>query len=82
MTNPNAPAFPAGSESVCADKRGLTKREYFAGLFMQGILSDCESMKAMVRSFPDHEECESRTAFSAISFADALIAELNKGEPK
>lgn len=75
MTNPNAPAFPAGSESVCADKRGLTKREYFAGLAMQGMLSAINGIDGSTHG-------QKHIAEKALEMAGALIAELNKGEPK
>ena len=58
------PAFPVPELGV-AD--GLTKREYFAGLAMQGILS--------CRGLSYHEELLS---LHAIKIADALLAELEK----
>lgn len=78
MTNPNDPAFSTPSvpanvndETVLfrgwVGQKGLTKREYFAAMAMQGILAHCEHD----RSFIDVAMC-------AISMADALIAELNK----
>lgn len=64
MTNPNEPAFPL-PEGKC---NGLSKREYFAALAMQGILAN-PSNDHMKRSiFPE----------AAVAFADLLIAELNK----
>lgn len=48
---------------------GLTKREYFAGLAMQGILSNV-SVDAFGGMLQIAEQC--------IIVADALIAELNK----
>lgn len=51
---------------------GLTKREYFAGLAMQGMLA---SWPKDARLKPD------TTAERATLFADALIAALNK-EPQ
>jgi hypothetical protein len=44
---------------------GLTKREYFAAMAMQGILSQ-------------HDSRPSYTATLAVEYADALIAALNK----
>lgn len=46
---------------------GLNKREYFAALAMQGMLSDSSY-------FGSHDECASE----AVELADALIKELNK----
>ena len=48
---------------------GLTKREYFAAMAMQGLLSDPE-LTAKPEVF----------AHEAVRHADALIVELNKGE--
>jgi hypothetical protein len=46
---------------------GLTKREWFAGLAMQGLLASGEIDVGTVTSW-------------AVGYADALIAELAKGE--
>jgi len=46
---------------------GLTKRELFAAMAMQGFLSD-----------PNYNETPSRMAASCVRHADALIAELSK----
>ncbi len=48
---------------------GLTKREYFAAMAMQGFLSSCSS-----ESVPDAE----MIAIESVKYADALINELNK----
>ena len=47
---------------------GLTKREYFAAMAMQGLLTDIRLNDAKVVSF------------HAVKFADALIKELNNHE--
>lgn len=49
-------------------KVSLTKREYFAGLAMQGLLSEQEY----------HKWTRTEYATEAVACADALIAELNK----
>jgi hypothetical protein len=49
------------------DTTGLTKREYFAAIAMQGILAN-------ERTSPEHDE---ETAFLACRLADSLIARLN-----
>jgi len=51
---------------------GLTKREYFAIMALQGILSK-----------PDHyvhRESQDWYVIESVRFADGLITELNKGE--
>ncbi|WP_417436467.1 hypothetical protein [Idiomarina abyssalis] len=39
MTNADMPAMPVMDESDWGQHYGLTKREYFAGLAMQGLLA-------------------------------------------
>jgi hypothetical protein len=49
------------------DNKGLTKREYFAGLAMQGMLAS---------------DYRGDINIMAVKFADALLAELRKQEYK
>lgn len=74
MTNPNDPAFARplsqlGPEETAPEQEGLTKREYFAGLAMQGILAQ---PKLMANVSPEE------IAKWAVIDADAIIAELSK----
>jgi hypothetical protein len=55
--------------SVYYQHPGLTKREYFAAMAMQGLLSNLTE----IEGFREHEIEE-----FAVMRADALIAELNK----
>lgn len=74
MTNGNDLAYPTfDDKGICPDSYsgGLTKREYFAGMAMQGIVSHC---------YKDHPD--QRIAESAVMMADALIEVLNKTEKK
>lgn len=54
---------------------GLTKREYFAAMALQGAVN--------VSPFPDHKSCfdtdqyKHRLAIAAVKYADALIEALN-----
>ena len=50
-------------------KEGLTKREYFAAMAMQGMTSNC---------YKDHPD--QHIAESSVLLADALIEALNKTE--
>lgn len=80
----NEPAFPC--EPIKANDRiferlGLTKREYFAAKAMQALVSNSEAVAIM------QEEAEKMgklgigmLAAIAVSQADALIAELSKGQ--
>jgi len=67
--NANQPAFPIpdfvnGNGDVQFGSIGLTKREYFAAMAMQGILSNNLDWI--------------NVAVSSVDFADALISELEK----
>lgn len=64
----NESAFPVVLPDYVAG--GLTKREYFAAIAMQGILANPECMGLT----------DSETAKCAIGNADALIQELSKEE--
>ena len=65
----NEPAFPCpigGDWPEC--DRGLTKREYFAAMAMQGILA----------SDSDQNYTDENVSAWAVNSADALLAELAK----
>jgi hypothetical protein len=77
MSKANEPAFPvtvtelwsAGTAGNTPD--GLTKREYFAVMAMQGML-------ASLNGFDRSESFCAYVAEGAVAQADALIAELEK----
>jgi hypothetical protein len=85
-TNPNDPASPVEVSNVDGNiignqtsqfsyfATGLTKREYFAGLAMQGIIGNSKVIYAMTSA------AKTETARFAVELADALIEELNKSE--
>lgn len=57
------------STPIQFESQSITKREYFAAMAMQGILSSCfASMN------PDYNDL----ALDALNFADALLSELDK----
>jgi hypothetical protein len=66
-TKAKGPAFPLISDEGYIINAGLTKREYFAAMALQGLLTDNES-------------ANTREEFAgyAVKFADALIEELSK----
>ena len=72
VTQPNVNAFPRmfGND---APQDGLTKREYFAAVAMQGILAGEDN-------FPYKSKDEFLKSITSISveLADQLIIELNK----
>lgn len=67
MTNGKDPAWPQPTDSKVLNRRGLTKREYFAAQAMQGIMS---------AGYRDDQAY--LVAPVAVEMADALIEELNK----
>jgi hypothetical protein len=66
-TKAKGPAFPLISDEGYIINAGLSKREYFAAMAMQGLLTDSES--------PNSRE---EFAGYAVKLADALIEELSK----
>lgn len=69
-TNPNAPANVVdgiyGADAMNSENTGLTKREHFSGLALNGILADGTS-----------ESHLSDLAKRAVAVADYLIQHLN-----
>lgn len=76
MENKDQPAFPIvlqeGLPKDCHIDIGLTKREYFAGLAMNGIIAN--NWKGYAEKNP---ECE-MLAKTSVNYADALLDQLNK----
>lgn len=68
--NGNENAYPQGSHS-----NGLTKREYFAAMALQGCL-------AQTKTINEPREFLNRAAKVSVSFADALLAALDAPPPK
>ena len=68
MINANRPVTPIEREIIdtSGDFIGLTKREHFAGLAMQGILADSQT-----------DEGSESIARAAVRIADALLKELS-----
>ena len=79
MTNPNDNTYPNKSENrqigTSEFTGGLTKREYFAALAMEGMCSGDQTLG------PATESDILFVARRSVSMADALIAELNKEKP-
>ena len=91
---PNDPAFPVvfSSKKEAIDNfttrttnefyGGLTKREHFAGLAMQGLLSDEKMIRGIVKNALSDGRTESlisaEIASYAVELADALLLELSK----
>lgn len=73
ITRPDDVAFPTSEGSG-----GMTKREYFAAIILQGMSSNGNVTLAMTFKEIDGPECQRIFAVSAVQQADALIAALNK----
>lgn len=56
------------------EETGLTKREYFAAMAMQGLLATNGSY------FPDTQNFGELTAIASVKYANALIKALNEGK--
>ena len=77
ITNSDTPTSPCeknyGPEFGALRHTGLTKREHFAGLAMQGILSS-----EYVSSFCKEDTvCPAAVSKAAVNYADALLMELS-----
>ena len=61
------PAFPYTHVDLITEESGLTKREYFAAMVLQGLVVQSFNLPPMAGSYADH--------FSrmAVNYADALI---------
>lgn len=68
MTNPTDPAFPVSSGGALFD--GLTKRELFAAMAMQGMLASPDPMTMAAKT---EKICE-----WSVNAADMLIEALEK----
>ena len=62
---------------------GLTKREHFAGLAMQGLLSNSGGViqASNMAGFAWCNTDEEGAALMAVSIADALLTELDRSKP-
>ncbi len=85
MTNPNDPASPvhgsfAGMD-ITQSPPGLTKRELFAAMAMQGMWANAHFAEALGAA-QLASQMGKIFAQDAVAAADALIAELNRKEGK
>jgi hypothetical protein len=80
MENGKKPAFNysvALSDSEMKAMSGLTKREYFAGLAMQGILSN-ESFYERMSNEGGENKMVDKVSIASVKMADALLEALSK----
>lgn len=91
MTHATDGAYPLPYSEEIAHSFGLTKREYFAAMAMQGLMANPERYKYVVKKMDinrhvnespwSHEEATRHNAEKAVYLADALIEALNKEQP-
>ena len=72
------PAYPMIEGTDPGQRFGLTKREMFAAMAMQGLLS--QGMAPSDHTIDGRADFLRRVSMRSVSVADALIAELNKRE--
>lgn len=80
-TNPNESAFPEvqNEPQFNTHTYGLTKREYFAGLAMQGLSSIPLDENKILPMLKEAEITLAQAcAIDAVEYADALIEALNQ----
>jgi hypothetical protein len=85
MTQPNEPTFARPYSKVVdhgvpeefSPQEGLTKREYFAAMAMQGILGNRELQIACAYDYKGENKNDAVSEYS-VQQADALIKALNK----
>lgn len=80
MDNRNEPASPVVQTNDYVDAYyGLTKREHFAGLAMQGLLSNAGLNGEILETANDRgNDISDVITLGAIELADALLAALEK----
>ena len=78
-SEPNENINPTGDHRDCEPRGGLTKREYFAAMAMQGLLANARIAENMGKYEDQISQAKQVViAKMAITNADALINELNK----
>lgn len=72
------PAYPLPDSASATGRKGMTKREWFAGHALQGLLS--ANIQKVVFSLAKDRgiEVDAYVAMAAFEYADAMIAESEK----
>lgn len=70
MTNKNDPVYPIGNDPIASE--GISKREYFAAMAMQGFLSNPD-----IASTQYNREA---VAEASVGMADFIIERLNENQ--
>lgn len=81
MRNADMPAMPVNPQGGYSlggkTPNGITKREHYAGLAMQGLLGNEPSIRSMAAAMPDLD-IDQVIAKASAEIADALLAELER----
>ena len=83
MSNADMPAMPTRydyEKDIFMCEGGLTKREHFAAMAMQGLLSNPETGDSTL--WDNAPEWATQMTSSAVEFADALLAEMEQKKVK
>lgn len=90
MSRGNEPAYPsqplnASGMPTHEAETGISLREHFAGLAMQGLCAaladDTARQMAVENALDSGRTAKQQIAFAAVEYADALLAELAKVTP-
>lgn len=80
--NSNESAYPRGDSMTTAGRAehpGLTKREYFAGIALQGIISNHIAMEAIAREYKGNAvKGHEYLTKESIRIADELLKQLGE----
>ena len=76
-TDKNQTVHPV-TDSVLIGHEGLTKREYFAAMAMQGYLASDRGPSG----YRSEQEYYEHVTKKSVGFADSLINQLNQHQPK
>ena len=71
MKNDGGPAFPKGFPDAGTTSKGMSLRDWFAGMALQGLLSSQQ---------PDWTASDEGSTFRAYKLADAMLAEREKSD--
>ena len=75
MNNKTIYAFPLGIEDKSQDVRGMTLRDWFAGMALQGELANSD------RAYAENDNGDVEyLGKRCYAFADAMLTEREKGE--
>lgn len=78
MTNGRDHAFPVQRNDKDSGADGLTKREHFAAMAMQALLSNAFLFQMQAEQLAEGEKVKFNAGAESVLFANELIEALNK----